>query len=77
MKIFVLLVLVGVCAAEGKTFFIFFADFFTILGRYIAKNKNVMLTQNPTKLPFEIENQRFSFHCLWETRNIGKQGKRG
>ena len=36
-----------------------------------------MLTQNPTKTPVEIENQRFSFHCLWQTRNIGRQGRWG
>ena len=33
-----------------------------------------MLTQTPTKIPVEIENQRFSFHCAWHTRNIGRQG---
>ena len=44
-------------------------------GGYITKNQNVMLTQNPTKIQVEIENQRFSFHSLWQTRNIGRQGR--
>ena len=41
----------------------------------LTADKNVLLTQNPTKIPFDIENQRFSFHCLWQTRNTGSQGR--
>ena len=33
-------------------------------GGDIAQNQNVMLTWNPTKIPFELENQRFSFHSM-------------
>ena len=31
---------------------------------YIIKNQNVTLTQNPIKIPFELENQRFSVHSI-------------
>ena len=38
--------------------------FFIGGGGYIAQNQNVTLTQNPTKIPFELENHRFLFHSI-------------
>ena len=52
-------------------------NFPILVGEYIAKNQNVMLMQDSTKISFELENQRFSFHSISKTRNIGSQGRGG